>query len=45
MIRELVTNIGQLVTKTAPDAHGAERLGLLTGAAVLIEAGRVSWVG
>jgi imidazolonepropionase len=45
MTRELVMNIGQLVTNDAPDAHGAERLGLLTDAAVLIEAGRVSWVG
>jgi imidazolonepropionase len=42
MTRELITNIGQLVTNAA---QGADRLGLLTAAAVLIEDGRVAWVG
>ena len=46
MTRELITNIGQLVTNAGSAAtRGADRLGILTGAAVLIEDGRVSWVG
>ncbi|MGO4689613.1 imidazolonepropionase [Glaciibacter sp. 2TAF33] len=46
MTRELITNIGQLVTNAAPPpATCAERLGLLTGAAVLIEDGRITWAG
>jgi imidazolonepropionase len=46
MTRELITNIGQLVTNTGSTAaRGADRLGILTGAAVLIEDGRVRWVG
>lgn len=47
MSSELVTNIGQLVTNNTkvPDARGVDRLGILSDAAVLIEDGRVSWVG
>lgn len=47
MSSELVTNIGQLVTNNtqASGARGVDRLGILTDAAVLIEDGRVSWVG
>jgi imidazolonepropionase len=46
MRRELVTNIGQLVTNAAPPtAHGTDRLGVLTDAAVVIENGRIAWAG
>jgi imidazolonepropionase len=50
MTRELITNIGQLVTNAPEgvndgDASDADRLGLLTTAAVLIEDGRIAWVG
>jgi imidazolonepropionase len=45
MTRELVTNIGQLVTNAAPSERGVDRLGIVAGAAVLLEDGRVSWVG
>ena len=47
MTRELLTGIGQLVTNdpAGPGATGADRLGLVADAAVLIEDGRVAWVG
>jgi imidazolonepropionase len=50
MTRELITNIGQLVTNTPggandSDAPDGDRLGLLPAAAVLIEDGRIAWVG
>jgi imidazolonepropionase len=47
MTSELITNIGQLVTNNAQasGARGVDRLGILTDAAVLVEDGRVSWVG
>ncbi len=47
MTRELLTGIGQLVTNDPadPGATGIDRLGLVTDAAVLIEDGRVAWVG
>lgn len=47
MTTELVSNIGQLITNTpeSPNARGVERLGILTDAAVLIEDGRIAWVG
>ncbi|WP_426516507.1 imidazolonepropionase [Diaminobutyricibacter sp. McL0618] len=47
MTRELLTGIGQLVTNDPadPGATGVDRLGLVADAAVLIEDGRVAWVG
>ncbi|NEN04839.1 imidazolonepropionase [Diaminobutyricibacter tongyongensis] len=47
MTRELLTGIGQLVTNDPADpaATGVDRLGLVADAAVLIEEGRVAWVG
>ena len=47
MTRELLTGIGQLVTNDpeGPGATGVDRLGLVADAAVLIDGGRVEWVG
>lgn len=50
MTRELLTNIGQLVTNVsaagdAKTATGIDRLGIISDAAVLIEDGRLAWVG
>ncbi len=47
MTRELLTGIGQLVTNDPadPGATGVDRLRLVADAAVLIEDGRVAWLG
>ena len=40
---ELFTNIGELVTNDP--AHDGTPLGILTDAAILVEGGRIAWVG
>ncbi|WP_022883491.1 imidazolonepropionase [Glaciibacter superstes] len=52
MTRELLTNIGQLVTNASAGdaaagdaATGIDRLGIISDAAVLIDDGRIAWVG
>lgn len=41
----LVTNIGELVTNDPAAAHDGDLLGVRTDAAVVVEDGRVAWVG
>lgn len=43
--RMLLTNIGELITNEAADDRDGGRLGILRDAAVLVEDGRISWVG
>ncbi|HYI34307.1 MAG TPA: imidazolonepropionase [Glaciibacter sp.] len=47
MSSELITNIGQLVTNSTEftGTQGVARLGVLADAAVLVEDGRIAWVG
>nr|WP_307044953.1 imidazolonepropionase [Agromyces ramosus] len=45
MQRMLLTNIGELVTNDPTDDRDGGPLGILRDAAVLVEDGRISWVG